>query len=184
VYLPGTVGRAAELLGREAGTRLVYGSAQFIDALGHPISLYPGRPLPRGWRRMRYWQGWDIPQPTLFFDRSLFQEHGQLDESLHYALDYDWLLRVLRHSEAACLSETLALYRMHPHSKTGDWHSRKHLFFSELIKVNRRHAPPWLPRWWPLWFSWLAHESAGLSRRLARGAVRVLKTSTGATRAT
>ncbi len=167
VYMPGTLARVAEILGRGRRARLVYGSAVFVDAQGKTLGPYPGKPLAPGWRRMQYWRGWDVPQPTLFFDRSLFDEQGALDEALHYSMDYEWLIRVADDAALVCLPETLALYRMHADSKTGDWVSRKGRFFAEMKRVNRRHAPPWWPRWWPLWWSWLAY-SAGEHARQAR----------------
>jgi glycosyltransferase involved in cell wall biosynthesis len=164
VYLPGTLRRIGETLGR--ASRLVYGSSEFIDAAGRPLGPYPGKALPRGWRRMRYWTGWPVPQPTLFFDARLFAEAGPLDETVHYALDYEWVLRASRIAEATCLPETLALYRVHASSKTGDWESRKPVFFAEMEKINRRHAPPWRPAAWALWLSRAGYRVTGGLRRL------------------
>jgi glycosyltransferase involved in cell wall biosynthesis len=167
VYLPGTLRRIGEIVG--GGSRLVYGSSQFIDTASRPLGPYPGKALPRGWRRMRYWKGWPVPQPTLFFDARLFAETGPLDESVHYALDYEWVLRASSIAEATCLPETLALYRVHPSSKTGDdWESRKPVFFAEMERINRRHAPPWRPQAWALWLSWAAYRAATGLRRLLR----------------
>src|SRR5207237_573976 len=84
---PRTAGRIAEAL--VGPRRLVYGSSLFVDAEGHPLGPYRGEPLAPGWRRMRYWKGWPVPQPTLFFDARLFADKGALDESLRYALDYE-----------------------------------------------------------------------------------------------
>ena len=158
VYLPGALGRVAETL--RGKTRVVYGSSQFVDTAGRLVGPYPGRPLARGRRRMRYWKGWTVPQPTLFFDAGLFAEHGPLDENLHYALDYEWVIRVSRDVHPVCLPETLASYRLHAASKTGDWETSKPTFFREMTKINRRHAPLWRPSSWALWLSWLGHRMA------------------------
>jgi GT2 family glycosyltransferase len=107
---------------------------------------------------MQYWLGWDIPQPTLFFDSRLMKEYGPLDESYHYALDYEWLIRVSQHIELTCVEDTLAIYRMHGESKTGDWHSTKSRFFVENERANRKHAPLWQPRSWPLWWAKRKHD--------------------------
>jgi glycosyltransferase involved in cell wall biosynthesis len=181
VYLPGTLGRVAPMLG--GACRLVYGSSRFVDAAGQPLGPYPGRPLRRGWRRMRYWKGWDVPQPTLFFDARLFAEKGPLDETLRYALDYEWVVRVSRDVEATCLPETLALYRMHPSSKTGDWESRKPYFFAEMKKINQRHAPPWRPSSWGLWLSWARYYVSELARPLRARAGGILRRMREARRA-
>lgn len=164
VYLAGTLGRIAEAL--VGLRRLVYGSSLFVDAEGHPLGPYRGEPLAPGWRRMRYWKGWPVPQPTLFFDARLFADKGALDESLRYALDYEWVVRASRGVEAMCLPDTLALYRMHPASKTGDWESRKPDFFAEMDRINRRIAPPWRPGSWGLWLSWTGYRVSERARRL------------------
>ena len=180
VYLAGTLGRIAE--SRVGEHRIVYGSSQFVDAGGKPLGPYPGRPLPRGWRRMRYWQGWPVPQPTLFFDARLFTTKGGLDERLRYALDYDWVIRAARDLEAVCLPHTLALYRLHPSSKTGDWTSRKPLFFAEMKEINRRHAPPW-PGSWGLWLSWARYRTLDRVRRVGARAAGLVRRGLGARRA-
>ena len=164
VYLSGTLRRVAEAVA--GGARLVYASSQFVDAAGRPLGPYPGRPLPSGWRRMRYWKGWAVPQPTLFFDARLFAEKGPLDETLHYALDYEWVIRAGRDLEAVCLPETLALYRVHAASKTADWETSKPTFFAEMTQINRRHAPPWRPSSWALWLSWAAHSASEWARKV------------------
>jgi glycosyltransferase involved in cell wall biosynthesis len=181
VYLAGTVGRIADALAGKR--RLVYGSSEFVDGAGRTLGPYPGNPLPRGWRRMQYWKGWSVPQPTLFFEAGLFAEKGPLDETLHYALDYEWVIRASRDEEAVCLPDTLALYRVHSASKTGDWETRKHIFFAEMKKINRRHAPPWRPDSWGLWLSWAGHQTVEHGRRLAARARALLKQSDGTRRA-
>ena len=175
VYLAGTLGRIAPLVAGPC--RLVYGSSQFIDAAGRALGPYPGKPLAPGWRRMQYWKGWDVPQPTLFFDARLFAEWGPLDETLRYALDYEWVVRVSLHVEAVCLPDTLALYRMHPSSKTGDWESRKPYFFAEMRKINQRHAPPWRPASWGLWLSWARYRTSEAARRARARAARWLRSA-------
>ena len=181
VYLAGTLRRIAESV--VGPRRLVYGSSRFVDAAGRTLGPYPGRPLAPGWRRMRYWKGWAVPQPTLFFDARLFAEKGALDETLRYALDYEWVVRASRDVEAVCLPDTLALYRMHPASKTGDWESRKPDFFAEMVTINRRHAPPWRPGAWGLWLSWTGHRVSEHARRLRAAVGRLSGRGVGAGRA-
>jgi hypothetical protein len=112
---------------------------------------------------MRYWRGWPIPQPTLFFDRALFERYGPLDESYRLALDYEWLVRVGQHIEFTCLPETLATYRLHGAAKTGEWRANKSRFFVENLRANRRHAPLHAPRAWRLWLAY-ARYRLGLER--------------------
>jgi len=165
LYLPGTLATIATVMHRDPAVRLAYGSALFVDEQGRFKFKYQGRPLRPGVLKMQYWLGWAVPQPTLFFDRSLVDQYGPLDESYHYALDYEWLLRVSRHVDFTCIDETLAVYRMHSQSKTGDWHSTKSRFFIENARANRKHAPIWSPRAWPLWWAKLRYDATDFARR-------------------
>lgn len=166
VYRAGTMQRAVRALEDEPGVDLVYGSALFVDQRGQSLGPYPAQPLAEGRRRLEFWRGWDVPQPTVFFRRHLFELCGGLDESLHYAMDYEWIQRVLQRSGSRCLPDVLADYRMHPGSKTGDWHSNKEKFFRELARINRRFAPLSRPSSWPLWVSWLTFRLAEIRRLL------------------
>lgn len=165
VYLPGAIARAVHALVSAPEVDLVYGSAVFVDEEGRDLGPYPGRPVARGWRGLAFWKGWDVPQPTVFFRRELVEAVGGLDEGLHYGMDYEWIQRSLAQRRIQCLPDTLAEYRMHAKSKTGDWHSNKHLFFRELARVNRRFAPWWRPSSWPLWAGWLRFRLSEPRRR-------------------
>ena len=94
--------------------------------------------------------------------REAFTRAGHYDEEIPYgyAEDYDWVLRASNVAEPTCLPQTLALYRVHPSSKTGDWESRKPDFFAEMDRINRRLAPPWRPGSWGLWLSWTGYRVA------------------------
>jgi GT2 family glycosyltransferase len=165
MYLPGTLAKIAEDFHKDPSARVLYGSALFVDENGQFRFKYEGRPLRPGVSRMQYWRGWDIPQPTLFFDSRLMKEYGPLDESYHYALDYEWIIRVSQHVKLTCLEDTLAVYRMHSESKTGDWHSTKSRFFIENERANRKHAPIWRPSSWPLWWAKRKYDARESSRR-------------------
>jgi hypothetical protein len=132
---------------------VVYGSAVFVNEAGEHLERYEGRPLARGVRRMQYWKGWPLPQPTAFFRRRMLDEYGLLDESLRYAVDYEWFVRLSQRARFVCLDAVLATYRLHTQSKTGRWEANKRRFYAECRRVNVRYAPPLAPRSWPLWLA-------------------------------
>ena len=172
LYLPDTLIKIAEHFRREPSIRVLYGSALFVDETGQFKFKYEGRPLRPGVSRMQYWLGWDIPQPTLFLDGRLVAEYGPLNESYHYALDYEWINRVSQHVRPTCVDDILAVYRMHSESKTGDWYSSKSRFYAESERANRAHAPLWQPKSWPLWwakFKYDVRESARRKRPTGQG---------------
>lgn len=60
------------------------------------------------------------PQPSVFFRKSVFEKTGFLNESLHYAMDMEYLLKtqILHSFKISFTNEILSEYRLHPHSKT------------------------------------------------------------------
>jgi glycosyltransferase involved in cell wall biosynthesis len=65
--------------------------------------------------------------PTSFFHRSLFQEVGGFDESLHYTMDTDLWTRFIVKGEKQCrLNHYCWAFRMHEDSKTAQFGSIRH----------------------------------------------------------
>jgi glycosyltransferase involved in cell wall biosynthesis len=167
VYLPGTLSKAASVFEHKPESQLIYGSALFTNAESQIVGQFPGQPLQSNVYRMQYWKGWNIPQPTMFFRRQLVDDYGPLDETYHYSLDYEWLIRVSQHVEFTCINETLATYRLHNESKTGDWEVTKERFFKESRRANRKYAPLWSPKSWRLRASEFLYYGRNFLRRLA-----------------
>lgn len=63
-------------------------------------------------------RGGEFHQPGCFFQGNLVRKIGSLDESLHYAMDYDLMLRLLPHSPVVYLDQVIARFRYHPDSKS------------------------------------------------------------------
>lgn len=87
--------------------------------------------LVRFWRRRGEWH-----QPGVFFSRSLWRACGPLDESLHYAMDYDFMCKALQRARVVPLASTVAAFRRHEASKTC---SAAHGFYAEALAVSRRY---------------------------------------------
>jgi GT2 family glycosyltransferase len=170
IYYPGTLQVVVDAFRRLPEIGFVFGSAMFVEEDGTPRYVYPGIDRPF-LHKLQYWRGWDIPQPTLFFRKTVYDEFGGLDESFQYALDYEWLLRVSRSTPAHCIDAVLATYRLHTQSKTGHWQASKHLFHNECAKAVRKHVPPSSWMYWQWQSARVLHE---LRTRLAhiKGRVR------------
>jgi GT2 family glycosyltransferase len=100
---------------------LVYSHRIFIDADGHEI----GRAvLPRhDAATLRYADY--VPQETLFWRRRVWEALGGLDETLHYALDWDFLLRASGAGfKFARMPRFLGCFRIHETQKTFAWLAR------------------------------------------------------------
>ena len=61
-----------------------------------------------------------IPQQSTFWNRKIFEKCGPVDETLHYAMDVDFLYRLFSIANPVVCSDILACYRIHNHAKTQD----------------------------------------------------------------
>ncbi|MGF1534727.1 MAG: glycosyltransferase family 2 protein [Bernardetiaceae bacterium] len=126
-----------------------------------------------------------FPQPAAFFRRTLWQAVGPLDESLHYAMDYDLFLRMRLQADFLPVQEVFAVYRLHPQSKTVSQQEKfaeeYRIVFSrwvrsigykqaqqQLIRLGdyRAHAityaipDHWTDDFWAVvWQHWLEHQT-------------------------
>lgn len=134
---PGAVRAALEVFEREAEVDLVYGDAEVIDAEGRPLRRYARRSF-RG--------AADVlvapigpAQPAVLFRRALFLAAGGLRPELHYALDYDLMIRLFGGARRVHrLPRTLARMTFHPGAKSIRAMGEQ---IREAIAVKRRHAP-------------------------------------------
>jgi GT2 family glycosyltransferase len=78
-----------------------------------------------------------IDQPSVFFTRAAWERVGPLDESLHYAFDWDWFLRAAKCCRFQRCGKVLSRYRIHSQHKTGSGGLRR---WEEMSEVVRRHS--------------------------------------------
>ena len=144
VYLPHVFQRIAKYLETHSKVMAVFGDAWFVDEKGKRKALYKGveRPFVR---RLMYWYGWEVPQPTVFLRKKVLEKVGFLDESYEYALDYEWFLRVSRFFGLHHLGVTLALYRLHEKSKTGSWTETRPKFHRECERAIQQYIQWYKP---------------------------------------
>ena len=85
--------------------RVAYAQIMIVDTGG--TSLYQ---LGEPWEKIkgRFSQVMCIPHPGVMHRRSLFEQHGQFDESFHIAGDYELLLRELKAAAAFFISGIIA----------------------------------------------------------------------------
>jgi glycosyltransferase involved in cell wall biosynthesis len=158
-YLPGIFLKTIPLF-LSSKVDFLYGKAYFIDKDSQIYADYPSQPFEVGWKRLRFWRGWPIPQPTVFFRRALIDHYGYLDESFHLSMDYELFVRFSQNVPFYFLDDYLATYRVHTNAKSGQWAQVKLKYFRENLKVNLRYATPFHPKNWPLWVSWLKYQAA------------------------
>jgi glycosyltransferase involved in cell wall biosynthesis len=115
MLLSGTLAYVANAFRARPDVDLVYGHRVFVDQDGAEI----GRAVlpPHAAAALR-WADY-VPQETLFWRRRVWQAIGLFDESFHYALDWDFILRAQAAGfKFARLPRFLACFRVHDKQKT------------------------------------------------------------------
>ena len=137
-YLPDTLKTVAESLSDRTGN---------LALVGHCIQVYDdGRPPLEGKgkyegldRLLRFWKGYQMHQPSIFWRREVFDRVGYLDESLHMTMDFDYWVRIAQHFDFTNLDRPLSYSTYHEAAKTGD-------NFARYNKELMRRAPSYWPR--------------------------------------
>ena len=109
------VGRAYRDMGCDC---LVAGDVTLFSETGKKERLLRPRNLNfedliRVWRRRAFFS-----QPGVFFPRRAYEKVGGLDANLHYGMDHDLVIRLLKVCPVTYLDRPLARAREHPSSKT------------------------------------------------------------------
>lgn len=93
------------------------------------------------WLRLNSYQALQITnyvsQMATFWHREVIERVGGLDESLHYAMDYDFWLRMGRHYRLNVIDDYLACFRIHASSKAG---ASANAQFDVDLEIVQRHG--------------------------------------------
>lgn len=139
-YLPGTLHAVADAFTRQPNAALVYGEGWYIDETDQRIE--PCRFVRRRIDR-RYLVNRDpILQPAAFWRRSLWEQVGPLDTSLHWVFDWEWFIRAHDLATFHYLPRDLAYYRIQPEALTRTGGLPRRL---EHGRVTRRYGAWWYP---------------------------------------
>ena len=136
--LPGTLAYVANFFDQRPEIDFVYGHRIFIDYAGSEIgrAVFPSH----DGEALKY-AGY-VPQETMFWRRRVWDKVGPIDSELHYALDWDFMLRAEAAGfELVRLRRFLACFRVHDEQKTTKSYERGR---EEMQKLRRRslgHVP-------------------------------------------
>ena len=164
VLLPGAIAAIVQHFRSNPDWDLLYGNAYHIDENDRVLGTYPTAP----YEFDRLLQSCCICQPAAFWRRRITDRVGLFDESLHYAMDYEYWMRIDRAGgKLVHVPEFLACSRQHAQTKT---RSARMQVYHEILEVSRRHADDasfsqyyayWHHRCyerrdgWPRWLRWL-----------------------------
>jgi len=128
IYLPGTLHKAADHFAGHPDAVMIHGKSVLFDEIGkeNTIGADPEN------LALRYFTVIPFPQPSSFFRKKLLDEQGLLREDLHFAMDYDLLIRAALGYSIIPVEDIFSKYRLHKDSKTS---SQFKSFGKEWIKV-------------------------------------------------
>jgi len=113
---PGALEAAAAVYAEQPGAAILYGDVQEIDSRGNVL----GKKSMAGYGLRSLLLGKNMGQPGVFIPRPTFTALGGLSEDLHFALDFEYFLRVWSAypEGGACIPRTVASSRVWAASKT------------------------------------------------------------------
>jgi glycosyltransferase involved in cell wall biosynthesis len=136
ILLPGAVARAVKAFGEAPpGVGAIYGEGYLMDRNGRITGRFPATGPFNLWR-LAYLSDYVLQQST-FFRRAAVAEVGGLDESLHYAMDWDLLIRLGKRFGLHYVTEYFGVLREYPEAKTSAGGGAR---IEEIRRVLERHT--------------------------------------------
>lgn len=116
-YEPGTFEKVASEFLQQPGISLLHGRALVFGEGLRPKIAGPSQVL----QPNQYLSFMRFPQPSSFISRTALNKIGLLDESLHFAMDYELAARmVINGGTTAAVPDVLSRYRLHETSKSNE----------------------------------------------------------------
>ncbi|QYD67852.1 glycosyltransferase [Paraburkholderia edwinii] len=142
IYYPGAVERVVTFFEQNPDVDVVYGLADHIDLEDVAFEEYPTE----SWNFDRLKETCFICQPALFLRRRVVEQHGLLDESLHFCMDYAYWLRLGKAGvRFALLPEKLAGSRLYADNKTLGSRVKVHVEINDMFSKLFGQVPDrWL----------------------------------------
>lgn len=114
MYLPYTLSKVAVLMGDINKPKLLYGGCIHFNESENKAYCYPPESFDS--HKLTYFDY--INQPSCFWSRSLWETAGELNESYHYVLDWDWFIRATQVCNFTPILDYFSIYRFHENHKT------------------------------------------------------------------
>lgn len=142
IYYPGAIEQVVDYFNKHPEIDVVYGRADHINVEGQPFEEYPTEP----WDIERLKEYCFLCQPAVFFRRRVVKQHGLLDESLNYCMDYGyWMRLALAGVKFGYLEKKLAGSRMYADNKTMGSRMKVHAEINDMLRNLTGSVPDkWL----------------------------------------
>ena len=135
LFLPGAVSAAVAGFNEHPGVGAVYGEGYLIDRAGKVTGRFPCTETFNLWK-LAFLSDY-ILQQTVHFRKSAIEEAGYVREQLHYAMDWDLLIRIGKKYPLACLPHYMACLREYPEAKSFAGGARR---IREIRSVLNEHT--------------------------------------------
>ncbi|MGA8481854.1 MAG: glycosyltransferase family 2 protein [Chthoniobacterales bacterium] len=134
LYTPGTFSKVAAILGPICEQpAVIYGGCESFHDAKNSREIRGAPPFDSEMLQVTDY----LDQPSVFWTRAAWELVGPLDESLHYAFDWDWFLRAARSCKFVSCDRVFSRYRIHSEHKSGIGGRER---WKELVEVVKRHS--------------------------------------------
>lgn len=117
MLLPGALKKVGTYFNEHPGCRWLAGNCRFTDLFLNMHWHYKIKKLdPVDY--LLFGEGNFLAQSSVFFEKKLWEEAGEINQNLHYAMDLDLWLRFLAIAPLHTLDEDLSINRQYPATKT------------------------------------------------------------------
>lgn len=147
--LPGALAAVGEALTDGSACQAVVGGVRYVFERTEREWIKPGRYVDH-LNLLRFWRGYHLHQPAIYWKRALHEELGYLDEALHLTMDFDLWVRISERYGFCVIDEVLAEISHHDEAKTGDNFRSYHRDLRRRSRAYWRRSPVPVPerRWW------------------------------------
>lgn len=136
-YLPHCFEQVATLFEKRPDIDVIYGDYRWIDMEGRPYRVR--REIEFSSFILLHHRVLYIPTTATFFRRRIFDEGNFLDERLHYAMDFEFFVRLACHGyRFRHIGALLADFRFQPDSKTCSFPERQ---LEEKRRITEDRSP-------------------------------------------
>jgi glycosyltransferase involved in cell wall biosynthesis len=131
-YLPGCFAHIVRAFEENPTVDIIYGDYRVVDESGSVIRIK--REIDFSKFILRYHRVLYIPTTATFFRSRIFREDNWLEESLQYAMDLDFFIRLeAKGYQFKHIAEVLADFRLQPHSKTCSSPDKQRLEHQQIV---------------------------------------------------
>jgi glycosyltransferase involved in cell wall biosynthesis len=139
LYLPGCIRSAVAAFQSNAAAGAVYGEGYLIDYSGSTSCRFP-HTQPFDLWKLTHLSDY-ILQQSVYFRKDVLDDLGYLDESLHFTMDWDILIRIGMKYQLEYVPEYMGCLREYPEAKSFAGGGRR---AQEIQRLLRRHTGRWL----------------------------------------